>query len=131
MKFADSFFKEMEPAMHEALLEMSGLEGGSIANLDENRMVGHYWLRDPALAPSRILRDEIESTIDTIHIFCNKIHSGALKSERENHCPQQRKAPAENTMCFRFGFFQRTVMLANAMFSASCGLMKNCRAGIQ
>ncbi len=83
MKFADSFFKEMEPAMHEALLEMSGLEGGSIANLDENRMVGHYWLRDPALAPSRILRDEIESTIDTIHIFCNKIHSGALKSERE------------------------------------------------
>ena len=69
MKFADTYFKKMEPVMHEALLEMSGLEGGAIANADENRMVGHYWLRDPSLAPSRKLRDEIESTVETIHIF--------------------------------------------------------------
>ncbi len=81
MKFADTYFKKMEPVMHEALLEMSGLEGGAIANADENRMVGHYWLRDPSLAPSRKLRDEIESTVEKIHIFCKKIHSGTLKAQ--------------------------------------------------
>ena len=31
---------------------MDALEKGAIANPDENRMVGHYWLRDPELAPT-------------------------------------------------------------------------------
>ena len=29
---------------------MAALEKGAIANPDENRMVGHYWLRAPDLA---------------------------------------------------------------------------------
>ena len=33
---------------HEA---MAALEGGAIANPGEGRMVGHYWLRSPGLAP--------------------------------------------------------------------------------
>ena len=47
------FWKEMEPRMQEAFAAMEKLENGAIANPDENRMVGHYWLRDPGLAPSR------------------------------------------------------------------------------
>ncbi len=34
-----------------ARLEMAALEAGSIANADEGRRVGHYWLRAPDLAP--------------------------------------------------------------------------------
>jgi glucose-6-phosphate isomerase len=39
--------------------EMAALESGGIANPDENRMVGHYWLRNPAIAPSNDLRTAI------------------------------------------------------------------------
>ena len=53
MKFADGFFAEMEPAMLNAFYEMHELEGGAIANRDEGRMVGHYWLRSPSLSPSQ------------------------------------------------------------------------------
>ena len=42
---------------------MRELEAGAIANPTEKRMVGHYWLRDPALAPTPELRTEIEETI--------------------------------------------------------------------
>jgi len=34
-----------------ALAAMTALESGSMANADEQRRVGHYWLRAPSLAP--------------------------------------------------------------------------------
>jgi len=37
----------------EAFARMQELEAGSIANPDENRMVGHYWLRNPSSLPPR------------------------------------------------------------------------------
>jgi glucose-6-phosphate isomerase len=37
--------------MQRAFKAMSELEKGAIANPDENRRDGHYWLRNPALAP--------------------------------------------------------------------------------
>lgn len=33
---------------------LSHLEAGAIANPDEGRQVGHYWLRDPSIAPKQI-----------------------------------------------------------------------------
>ena len=53
MNFSDDFFEKLSPALSRALSEMNALEAGEIANPDENRMVGHYWLRDPQLAPSK------------------------------------------------------------------------------
>ena len=41
----------MEPAIQRAYAAMDALEGGAIANPDEGRMVGHYWLRAPRKAP--------------------------------------------------------------------------------
>ena len=38
--------------MQNAFLAMTELERGAIANPDEKRMVGHYWLRNSALAPT-------------------------------------------------------------------------------
>ena len=31
---------------------LRSIEGGAVANMDEGRQVGHYWLRDPRMAPS-------------------------------------------------------------------------------
>ena len=44
---------------HVAFTAMQELEAGAIANPDEERQVGHYWLRDPQLAPS----DEVRTSI--------------------------------------------------------------------
>ena len=52
MTFDDAFLGRMEPAMQDAFAAMDALESGAIANPDEKRMVGHYWLRAPELAPT-------------------------------------------------------------------------------
>ncbi|MEG1931211.1 MAG: glucose-6-phosphate isomerase, partial [Anaerovorax sp.] len=52
-----------------ALAEMDALEGGAIANPDEHRMVGHYWLRNPSLAPTGEIRAAIEQCIADITQF--------------------------------------------------------------
>src|SRR6185312_16160505 len=46
MNVDDEFFAGMEPRIQKALADMDALEAGAIANPDENRMVGHYWLRN-------------------------------------------------------------------------------------
>ena len=45
--FDDAFLETMEPKMQAAYRAMHDLEAGAIANPDENRQVGHYWLRNP------------------------------------------------------------------------------------
>ncbi len=49
--------------MSTALAAMERLEAGAIANADEDRMVGHYWLRAPGRAP----RPEISQAIEEVH----------------------------------------------------------------
>src|SRR5436305_6973882 len=75
MNFAEGFLESMEPKMAKAFAAMAALEGGSIANPDEKRMVGHYWLRNPALAPTAAIRREIEQTIEAIKAFAGDVHS--------------------------------------------------------
>jgi glucose-6-phosphate isomerase len=78
MNFDDRFFGQMEPAMQRAFADMAKLEKGTIANPDEGRMVGHYWLRNSALAPSPELRKEIDDTIAQVTKFSHRVHSGGL-----------------------------------------------------
>jgi glucose-6-phosphate isomerase len=78
MNFQDNFFSSMDPRMQTAFRAMAELEKGAIANPDENRMVGHYWLRTPALAPAPEIRREIEETIAEIKVFASQIHSGKI-----------------------------------------------------
>ena len=59
MDFSDGYLAEMKPQIEAAYAEMAELEKGAIANADEQRMVGHYWLRNPQLAPTAEIRDEI------------------------------------------------------------------------
>jgi glucose-6-phosphate isomerase len=75
MKFPDDFFEKMGPRIEKAFAAMRELEGGAIANPTEKRMVGHYWLRNPALAPNAELRAEIEKTIKHIKRFTADVHT--------------------------------------------------------
>ena len=49
-----------------ALDAMRAIEAGAVANASEHRQVGHYWLRDPALAPTAEIRAAIETTLARI-----------------------------------------------------------------
>ena len=82
MNFPHQFLEEMASPMQQAFEQMDALENGSIANADENRMVGHYWLRHPALAPSRSIQTLIENNISEIKNFSGKIHEGILRSPK-------------------------------------------------
>lgn len=79
MNVDDAFFALMEPKMQKAFADMAALEKGAIANPDENRMVGHYWLRNPALAPTPAIRTEIEETVAEIQRFAKKVHEGEIR----------------------------------------------------
>ena len=77
--FADDYFEQMEPRMQEALEEMDALEAGAIANADEQRMVGHYWLRNPQLAPDPAITLEIQETLVKIKAFAAEVHEGKIQ----------------------------------------------------
>src|SRR5436190_5596410 len=64
--------------LQQALAAMKALEAGGIANADEKRMVGHFWLRAPGLAPKPELEDTIASTIGAIEAFAQAVHSGRI-----------------------------------------------------
>jgi len=78
MKFSEDFFGKMRGKIDKAFAAMRELEAGAIANPDENRMVGHYWLRNPALAPNAQLRADIEQTNRRIKQFAADVHSGSI-----------------------------------------------------
>src|SRR5207245_3563085 len=82
MKFSDDFLGQMQPKIDQAFGAMRDLEKGGMANPDEQRMVGHYWLRNPALAPNAELRGEIENTNTRIKKFAADIHTGKIKGGR-------------------------------------------------
>ncbi|PZV19003.1 MAG: glucose-6-phosphate isomerase [Pseudanabaena sp.] len=77
MRFDDALIDTLKPKFARAFKDMEALEGGAIANPDENRMVGHYWLRDPDRAPSQ-LRKEIVDTLNEIEAFVQKVHDGTI-----------------------------------------------------
>jgi glucose-6-phosphate isomerase len=78
MRFDDAFVEALQPKFEKAFKDMAALEKGAIANPDEDRMVGHYWLRDPDLAPTPEIKQDIVSTLEQIETFTKKVHTGAI-----------------------------------------------------
>ncbi len=74
VRFQDHDLTPLWPKMTQALAAMKQLEAGSIANPDENRMVGHYWLRAPELAPTPAITEEIRATQTAVSDFAAKVH---------------------------------------------------------
>ena len=74
----DDFLASNEAAMQRAFTAMTHLEAGAIANPDEGRMVGHYWLRAPQLAPTIELRTAITDSVEALKTFAADVHSGKI-----------------------------------------------------
>lgn len=77
-KTSDPLLLEAFPA---AFSGMAALEAGGIANPDEGRRVGHYWLRAPELAPDPVIRMHVEETLARIKAFAVDVHTGKIGPE--------------------------------------------------
>ena len=77
MRFDNELVNTLKPKFTKAFKDIEDLEHGAIANPDENRMVGHYWLRNPDLAPPE-LKKEIIDNIEQIEDFVQKVHDGRV-----------------------------------------------------
>jgi len=82
MNAPDKIPDSMQENFSNAFEQMQELEKGSIANLDENQMVGHYWLRNPALAPTEKIQNQINSTLDNIQQFAADVHQKKIKPNK-------------------------------------------------
>lgn len=76
--FAEDYLEAYRDPMARAFDAMDKLEQGAIANPDENRMVGHYWLRNSELAPNIEIRDQINSVVQSIKEFTQAVHDGTI-----------------------------------------------------
>jgi glucose-6-phosphate isomerase len=77
MRFDDSLVDTLAPKFDKAFKDMEALEKGAIANPDENRMVGHYWLRDPDIAPEAA-KQEVLETLEQIATFVKQVHGAEI-----------------------------------------------------
>jgi glucose-6-phosphate isomerase len=78
MDIPADFTSRMESQIQKAFSDMRALEAGAIANPDEGRRVGHYWLRNPNLAPSDELKQAITQPIITLKQFAQHILDGTI-----------------------------------------------------
>src|SRR5262245_39652355 len=78
---ADADLQRLDAPLQQALQAMQRLEAGAIANADEQRMVGHYWLRAPGLAPDDAISEEIAATLQRIEEFAAQIRGGQFGNE--------------------------------------------------
>jgi glucose-6-phosphate isomerase len=79
VNFQDGDLEALIPKANSAIEAMQRLEQGAIANTDENRMVGHYWLRAPEIAPTTEITTEIKSTVKRIQEFTKSVHDGTVE----------------------------------------------------
>ena len=78
MSFEEGLFEKMAPQVEAAFAAMKDLEAGGIANPDEGRMVGHYWLRNSALAPTAEMKAEIDETLEATLRFAEDVREGRI-----------------------------------------------------
>ncbi|HEX2734730.1 MAG TPA: glucose-6-phosphate isomerase, partial [Polyangiaceae bacterium] len=78
VNLTDEFLTKMQEPLSLSFEAMAALERGAIANPDEQRMVGHYWLRRPDIAPRADLAKAITDAIEQIKTFVEAVGSGAV-----------------------------------------------------
>ncbi|MFM1811096.1 MAG: hypothetical protein RLZZ336_34 [Cyanobacteriota bacterium] len=78
MALGPAQLEQLRPRFAAAFEAMAALESGALANADEQRMVGHYWLRAPELAPDQATADHISTEIDRIEAFGRQVLAGSV-----------------------------------------------------
>lgn len=76
MAICQEGLEALAPAFERAFDAMEALEAGAIANPDEGRQVGHYWLRSPSLAPDPGAGAHVSAEIDAIEAFGAAVLAG-------------------------------------------------------
>lgn len=72
MELPQTLTTELAGPLTRAFADLAATERGAIANPDEGRMVGHYWLRTPELAP-REQRDAVHASWRAVEDFVAKL----------------------------------------------------------
>jgi len=78
INFTEKEFEAINQKFVNVFKALDELENGSIANIDENRQVGHYWLRNSSIAPNEILKNKIDNEISSIKEFGKEILEGNI-----------------------------------------------------
>ena len=68
----------LQPRFDRAFAAMAALEKGSIANPDEQRQVGHYWLRTPQLAPDPAIMESLQQQQQAMAAFAHGVLEGSV-----------------------------------------------------
>ena len=82
MDLNEDYLKDTKGLITKALKDMDELDKGAISNPSEGRMVGHYWLRNPELAPNEEIKNEITTCFDDVEQFVSDIHNGVIRTEK-------------------------------------------------
>jgi len=87
MALGPADLEQLRPRFAAAFTAMAALESGALANADEQRMVGHYWLRAPELAPNGQTTAHISSEIDRIEAFGRQVLAGSIVAPSGTRSP--------------------------------------------
>jgi glucose-6-phosphate isomerase len=79
-EFPQDYISQTQDLLKDAYSSMKALEAGAIANPDEARMVGHYWLRKPELAPTTEMTEDIRNTLEKVKQCARRVKTGKLAS---------------------------------------------------
>ncbi len=74
MDLTDGLVAGMADQVARAHDEMARIERGERVNTDEDRMVGHYWLRDSKRAPTAEIARTIDETVARVKQFADEVH---------------------------------------------------------
>jgi len=85
INFTSKEIKNLEDKFKDVFSSIKELENGAISNIDENRQVGHYWLRNPSISPSSKIREEISADINAISEFGKQILNGDIKNKNNKN----------------------------------------------
>jgi len=75
-KLPNNFLDRYKKSAEDMFFEMAELERGKVANPDEGRMVGHYWLRTSELAPNAAIALEIDLQQKAVREFSASVLGG-------------------------------------------------------
>ena len=78
MALSPEVLTSLQPRFEQAFAAMAALEKGSIANPDEQRQVGHYWLRTPQLAPDPAIMETLRQQQQAMAAFAQGVLEGSV-----------------------------------------------------